>query len=412
MQAVHEPGLETPRGEQRWLTPAVAGIGTASFLSDAGQEIVTSLLPSFLTSTLGAPAAALGLIEGVSDGGAGVARLVGGGLADDPNRRRAVAAGGYATTAVLGAAIGAATAPWQVGVLRLGAWVARGIRGPARNALLADAVPPWAYGRAYGFERSMDNLGAIVGPLLALLLVALTTVRVAIVLSVIPGSLAAAAILFALRRTPREDGREGLPFRIRIRPALSGPLGRIMLGVGAFEFGNLAATLMILRATDLLQPSRGTDRATTVAIALYAAYNVAATLSALPAGRLADHVGAIRTTVLGVMLFLVAYVILGVAGPSVGVLATGFGIAGIAIGAVETSENTAVASRAPAEVRGSAFGVLAALQSAGNLVASAAAGLLWTLLSPGWAFGWAAAWMAMSAALLAGPALHDDAVAR
>jgi MFS family permease len=257
----------------------------------------------------------------------------------------------------------------------------------------------------------MDNLGAIVGPLLALLLVALIDARVAIVLSVIPSSLAAAAILFALRHAPRDRAREHQPFRIRIRPVLSGSLGRIMFGVGAFEFGNLAATLMILRATHLLQPSHGTDGATTVAIALYAAYNAAATVSALPAGRLADRVGAIRTTVLGVVLFLAAYVALGATGPSVGVLATGFVLAGVAIGTVETSENAAVAARAPADVRGSVFGFLAALQSAGNLAASAAAGALWTLLSPGWAFGWAAAWMAVSVALLVGPARRDAAVA-
>src|SRR5215213_4303109 len=100
-----------------WLTPGVAGIGTASLLADVGHEIPTALLPSLLTSTLGAPAAALGLIEGVSDALAGTARLVGGALADDPNRRRTVAVGGYTTTAALGALTGVATSVWQVGVL-------------------------------------------------------------------------------------------------------------------------------------------------------------------------------------------------------------------------------------------------------------------------------------------------------
>jgi hypothetical protein len=99
----------------------------------------------------------------VADGAAGVAKLAGGALADDPGKRRNVAIGGYTTTAVLSSAIGAATAPIQVGILRAGAWAARGIRGPSRNALLADVVEPVAYGRAYGFERAMDNLGAIVG---------------------------------------------------------------------------------------------------------------------------------------------------------------------------------------------------------------------------------------------------------
>jgi hypothetical protein len=174
-----DPTTET---QQRWLGPGVAGIGTASFLADVGHEIPTALLPNLLTATLGAPAAALGLIEGVSDGLAGAARLAGGAIADDPQRRRAQAVGGYSATAVLSSLIGAATAVWQVGVLRAGAWAARGLRVPARNALLADIVPAAVYGRAYGFERACDNLGAIAGPLLALALVGLVGVRTAIAL--------------------------------------------------------------------------------------------------------------------------------------------------------------------------------------------------------------------------------------
>ena len=100
---------------------------------------------------------------------------------------------------MLAAATGAATSVWQVGVLRAGAWTARGLRVPARNALLADIVAPGAYGRAYGFERAMDNLGAIGGPLLALGLVAMVGTRWAIGLSVIPGLLAAVAIVYAIR---------------------------------------------------------------------------------------------------------------------------------------------------------------------------------------------------------------------
>jgi hypothetical protein len=105
----------------RWLNRGVAGIGIASFFSDVSHEVPTALLPTFLTTTLGAPAAALGTIEGIADGIAGAAQLAGGALADDPARRRATAMGGYTATAVLSALIGAATAAWQVGVLRAGA---------------------------------------------------------------------------------------------------------------------------------------------------------------------------------------------------------------------------------------------------------------------------------------------------
>src|SRR5215213_11003057 len=228
----------------------------ASLLADLGHEVPTTLLPSLLTGSLGAPASALGVIEGVSDGLAGAARLAGGALADDPSRRRSVAVGGYTTTAVLSAGIGAATGVWQVALLRAGAWTARGLRVPARNALLADFVPAAVYGRAYGFERAMDNFGAIVGPLLALVLVGLVGVRTAIALSIIPGLLAALAIVYAIRHAPRADQRDRQPLRLRIRPVLTGRLGRLIVGVSAFEFGNVAATLLILRASELLAPGR------------------------------------------------------------------------------------------------------------------------------------------------------------
>src|SRR3954470_19858215 len=109
MEASSAEQDQAPPGSRRWLTRGVAGIGTASFLADVGHEVPTALLPSLLTSTLGAPASALGVIEGVSDALAGVARFAGGALADDPSRRRTVAVGGYASTAVLSAAIGGAT---------------------------------------------------------------------------------------------------------------------------------------------------------------------------------------------------------------------------------------------------------------------------------------------------------------
>ena len=217
MAAEAEAGKST---HKRWFSRGVAGIGGASLLADLGHEIPTALLPSLLTSVLHAPASALGLIEGIADGAAGLARFAGGALADDPGRRRRIAVGGYTTTAVLSALIGAAAAPWQAGILRAGAWAARGLRVPARNALLADIVPPDVYGRAYGFERAMDNLGAIGGPLLAIGLVSLVGVRGAIGLSVIPGLLAALAIIYAIRNTAAAKARTSQPIRVRIRPVL------------------------------------------------------------------------------------------------------------------------------------------------------------------------------------------------
>jgi MFS family permease len=392
-----------------WLTRGVRGIGAASLLADLGHEIPTALLPSLLTSTLGAPAAALGIIEGVADGLAGVTRFAGGALADDPQRRRAAAIGGYATTAVLSGLIGVATTTWQVGVMRAGAWASRGLRVPSRNALLADVVPAAAYGRAYGFERAMDNLGAVGGPLLALALVSACGVRTAIELSIVPGLLAVAAILYAIRSTPRPRRQERRPLRIRMRPVLRGPLGRLMVGIGAFEVGNIAATLLILRATQLLEPGRGHDGAVELALLLYAGYNLAATISSLPAGRLVDRRGAPLVLSAGVGCFLLGYAGFAATGPSVAILAACFLAAGAGIGCVETAEHAAVASLAPPSLRGSAFGLLAAVQSFGNLVASAVAGALWTAVSPAAGLLFAASLMAITLTCLAWARLRAPA---
>ena len=391
---------DTTSADQPWLTPGVAGIGGASLLSDLVHEVPTSLLPSLLNSTIGAPAAALGLIEGIADGLAGVCRLVGGALADDPERRRTAAVGGYTAVAVLSSLIGTATAAWQVGLLRGGAWAARGLRVPSRNALLADVVPRGAYGRAYGFERTMDNLGAIGGPLLAIGLVSAFGVRGAIGLSVIPGLAATIAILYAIRHTRRPVLLERRPIRIRIRPVLNGDLGKLMAAISAFEVGNCAATLLILRATQLYTSNSGTHSATRIALLLYAAYNVAATTASYPAGRLADRIGNTKVLSLGIASFFAAYLGFVAATATIPLLLLSFVFAGIGIGCCETAEHAAVATSASEDIRGSAFGLLAAIQSAGNLAASGIAGLIWTLITPAAAFGYLAACMAIALTIL------------
>jgi MFS family permease len=246
----------------------------------------------------------------------------------------------------------------------------------------------------------MDNLGAIVGPLLALGLVAAVGIRHAILLSVVPALLAAAAIFVAIQAAPRLERHERSPLRIRVRPVMRGRLGRLLAVFAAFELGNAAATLLILRATDLLSPDRGHDAAVKIALVLYALYNAAATLASLPAGHATDRRGANAVLGAGVAAFLTAYLGLAFAGSGLAPLTLLFAAAGIGIGLVETAQSAAVATLAPPELLGSAFGALAAIQSFGNLAASAVAGGLWTLASPRAAFLYLTGWMAVSAAAL------------
>jgi MFS family permease len=322
----------------------------------------------------------LGIIEGLADGFAGAARLAGGALSDDPQRRRTVALGGYSATAVLSALIGVSTTVFEAAALRAAGWLARGLRVPPRNALLADVVPQNVYGRAYGLERAMDNLGAVCGPALALLVVAFVSMRTAILLSVIPGLLAALAILTAIRSTPKPQRHDHQPIRLRVRPVMRGPLGRLLVGIAAFELANAAATR--------------------VALGLYIAYNVAATVVCIPGGRLADRRGNSPGLIGGVFCFALAYLGFAFTGSSITLLGLSFVAAGFGIGIVETAEHSAVACLAPAAMRGSAFGLLAGVQSLANLAASAVAGALWTLVSPRLAFLYLLAWSMAAGVLL------------
>jgi MFS family permease len=160
--------------------------------------------------------------------------------------------------------------------------------------------------------------------------------------------------------------------------------------------GNVAATLLILRAMELLQPGRGQGAATQIALGFYVAYNVAATLTSLAAGRASDALGNVPVLAAGVGGFLLAY--LGFSTSMVPLVAGAFVLAGAGIGCVETAEHSAVASLSPEQYRGSAFGLLAALQSFGNLAGSGVAGLLWTVLSPQVAFVYLAGWMVVALA--------------
>lgn len=219
-----------------------------------------------------------------------------------------------------------------------------------------------------------------------------------LVASVIPGLLAALAIVYTIRHTPTPAERHHQPIRLRVRPVLRGQLGRFMAGIAAFEVGNCAATLLILRATELLEPGRNDDRATQLALGLYVAYNLSATVISVPAGRYGDHHSPTQVLVTGAALFTAAYLWFAAGPASVVTLAPAFLLAGAGIGCAETAEHAAVAANAPAQLRGSAFGLLAAIQSAGNLAASTVAGLLWTAVSPVAAFCFLAAAMAIAVA--------------
>lgn len=385
-----------------WLSRGVAGVALASFLSDSGHELATALVPTLVTSTLRSSAAALGMIEGVSDALIGVSKLVAGPFANDRERRRRMASGGYLVTAAATGALGFAQTVWQVGAFRATAWVARGVRSPARDAMLATLVPPEAYGRAFGLERASDNLGAVAGPLLAAALVAALGIRETLWLSAVPGVFAAAAITIAATEARRDqvaDATATERVRLHLGALRAAGVARPLLPIALFELGNCATTLLILRATELLtHGGRSVTAATSIAVLVYAAHNLAASVSAYAGGHRVDRTPPGRVLAAGAAVYAVAYA--GFASPlrSWPLLLVAFLLAGVGIGLAETAESVLLARRLPDHLRGSGFGVLGAVQAFGDLGSSFAVGLIWSLVSPTAAFVYAGVSMMLSVA--------------
>jgi MFS family permease len=185
-----------------WLNRTTLGISLASLLSDVSHELATAVLPAFLVN-LGAGPAALGWIEGSADGLSAVAKLWGGVAADRVRRRKPLASIGYLVTAVGTAGIGLCASAWQVLVCRVVAWIGRGSRSPARDVLMAEGSSPEAHGRAFGMERAGDAAGAVLGPLLAMFLLARgVEPRHLMLVSLAPGLLAFLAIAWLVVERP------------------------------------------------------------------------------------------------------------------------------------------------------------------------------------------------------------------
>jgi MFS family permease len=383
---------------QRWLTRGVFGIGLASLCSDWGHEIGTSLLPILLAG-LGAPAYALGVIEGVADGISSFAKLAGGWIADRPHLRKPVAVAGYLLTGLSTFAFGFVRNWPQVLASRAIGWMGRGIRGPARDVLLTDSVAPELVGRAFGFERTMDTVGAILGPLCATALVAVMSVQHAMRWTLLPGALAAVAIATLVPSGKRDGEHHALPFTASLS-RLPREFRGFLKCVALFGLGDFAHTLLILRAVQLLTPTYGIVRAGGIAVALYTFHNVIYAAAAYPAGALGDKLGRRGILVVGYLLAAVMSVGFIFAPPRLPELIGLFGLAGLYVAIQDTLEKSVAAELLPREIRATGFGVLATVNGVGDFFSSIIVGFLWTAVSPAVGFVYAAVLTAMGGLLL------------
>jgi sugar phosphate permease len=340
--------------------------------------MATAAMPALLVS-LGASSGLLGLIEGTADGFSSFAKLFVGNYCDRLHSRKPLAVAGYFVTASAMASFALATQTWHVFAGRVLGWMGRGARSPIRSVLLSEATEPATYGRAFGFERAMDSAGAVLGPALSLGLVALIGIRQMFVLTLIPGLLAVASIVFLVKeKSHKPDLRHGFWHGMGSLPR---EFRKYLIGVGIAGIGDFSNTLLILWATQAWTPSMGLTRAATLAMTFYVGYNIVYSACCYISGHLADYFPKQWVLAVGYSMAVIPATALMEPGSSLFKFAIIFGFSGLYMGVWETLEQTTAATLLSPKNRGAGFGVLATVNGIGDFIASAAVGSLW-MVSP------------------------------
>jgi MFS family permease len=395
-----------PEQPQGWLNRTVVGAGVTSAMGDFCYETTTVLLPGFL-AVLGIPAAALGLIEGVADAVSSFTKMFSGYIADKLGHRKLLVLVGYALTPVGQIFLALATG-WPLLLLgRLVSWFGKGLRGPLRDAIVIQAVSPETRGRAFGFHRATDTLGAVAGPLLGVAILgwvqpwqwddASGPFRFVLWLSLIPGVLAVVAFL-TLVKDPEHSPNPALKFFSSLR-GLPTRFKRYLAAVGIFGLGDFSHSLLILAATTLLSASLGLVQAAQVAGLLYVWRNVVQVAVSYPVGVMADRVGHLPVLMVGYVLGALTAVLTALAFwrgiDSIPLLAGIFFFAGLYVAVQEALESTVTAEMVQAETLAISYGALGTVNGAAKFISSATVGILWTVASPAVSFALAAGLMAV-----------------
>jgi MFS family permease len=362
------------------LPPTVWALGFTSLFMDVSSELIHGLLPLFLVVNLGASAAVLGLVEGIAEAAAQIVKVFSGWLSDTLRRRKALAVAGYGLAAITKPLFPLASTVALVAFARLVDRIGKGIRGAPRDALVADVTPPAQRGAAFGLRQSLDTVGATLGPLLAIGLMALFNddIRTVLWFAVIPAVISVAILLIFVRdpgpQHLSEEGAKRVPIKLRDL----GGLGRFywyVVGAGAvFTLARFSEAFLVIRAYDAGLPLA-------LAPAVIAVMSIVFAVTAYPAGRLEDRFGAQPPLLAGLASLIAADLLLAFGSGLVAVFLA-IGLWGLHLGLTQGVLSALVAHAAPAKLRGTAFGVFGLTVGVATLVASLLAGILWDAVSP------------------------------
>ena len=383
-----------PSGPATWrqgLTRNVVILGFVSLLNDAASEMIYPLLPVFLTTTLGATPLIVGIIEGAADGVASILKYFAGSISDRLPRRKPLVVAGYALAAASRALIAVAGRWPAVLAARLIDRTGKGMRSAPRDAIIADVTPIEQRGRAFGFHRALDHTGAIVGPLVAILLLQGLHVplRTLFMIAVIPGAIGVVMLLAFLREEPRT-----IPPRNLATPQprnLPKPFWRAIAAIALFSLANSSDVFLILQA-------HAAGVSTAMLPLLWAAHHVIKALFSTKAGALSDRTDRRTLLMAGWLSYAILYFVFPFA-HALGFFVVLFILYAIPFTLTEGAERAWIADLVPAEARGRSFGIYYLANGLCVLLGTALFGWLYQSVSPHAAFNTGAG-LAASAAIL------------
>ena len=373
-------------------------LGFVSMLMDISSEMIHSLLPLFMLTTLGMSVFAIGLIEGLAESTALIVKVFSGTLSDYLGKRKGLAVFGYTLGALSKPLFAMAPSMGLVLTARLLDRLGKGIRGAPRDALVADLAPADVRGAAFGLRQSLDTVGAFVGPLLAvgLMLLWANDFRAVFWVAVIPGLMAVTLLVFGVREPERHEGlKRSNPIRRENLKRLGAPYWWVV-GIGAlFTLARFSEAFLVLRA------QQGGIAVALVPLVMVA-MNLIYAASAYPFGRLSDRMSHKKLLALGLVLLIAADLVLA-SSEHWSVVLAGVALWGVHMGVTQGLLATMVADTSPPDLRGTAYGFFNLLSGIAMLVASAVAGLLWDGLGASFTFYAGAAFSAIALLGLAWP---------